>query len=57
MLRKGLSAEGIDAVRCPIGLSQASKDPDAIALSTAAELVEVLAALDASARASEEARA
>ena len=37
--------EAIDSVRCPIGVSQASKDPAAIALSTATELVDVIQAL------------
>jgi xanthine/CO dehydrogenase XdhC/CoxF family maturation factor len=34
-------------VRCPIGVTRDSKDPAAIALSTATELVGVLAALPA----------
>ena len=57
LLQKGFSNEQVDAVRCPIGLSQASKDPAAIALSTAAELVEVLAALAAAWPTSHAARA
>ena len=56
LLQRGFTEEVVDAVRCPIGLSQASKDPDAIALSTAAELVEVLAALDAGQRSVADAR-
>ena len=41
LLKQGFSEEQVDAVRCPIGISQASKDPAAIALSTATELIEV----------------
>ncbi len=41
--QKGISAEAIASVRCPIGVSQVSKTPHAIALSTATELVEVIA--------------
>lgn len=40
---RGFSDDEIARVRCPIGLSQASKTPEAIALSTAAELVDVMA--------------
>lgn len=43
LLRKGLLPEEVDRVRCPIGVSRASKTPAAIALSTATELTEVLA--------------
>jgi len=42
LLKQGFSEEQVDAVRCPIGISQASKDPAAIALSTATELIEVM---------------
>ena len=45
LLRRGFAESAVDAVRCPIGVSQASKDPAAIALSTATELVEALEAL------------
>ncbi|HJP01538.1 MAG TPA: xanthine dehydrogenase accessory protein XdhC [Planctomycetota bacterium] len=41
--RKGVSEEALDSVRCPIGLTRSSKEPGAIAISTAAELLEVLA--------------
>ncbi len=45
LLQRGLTEDALRAVRCPIGVSKASKDPAAIALSTAAELVEVVARL------------
>ena len=38
-----MSEEALDSVRCPIGLTRSSKEPGAIAISTAAELLEVLA--------------
>lgn len=44
---KGFSEEQLAGVQCPIGLSQASKSPAAIALSTATELMEVLSRLHA----------
>ena len=44
---RGLAEELVDAVHCPIGVSQASKDPGAIALSAATELVEVMERLAA----------
>lgn len=44
LLARGFDASVVDGVRCPIGLSKSSKEPAAIALSVAAELVEVLAA-------------
>jgi xanthine dehydrogenase accessory factor len=44
---KGVSDEELDTVRCPIGLSRGSKAPSAIALSTATELVEVMARIPA----------
>jgi len=37
--QRGFSPEALDAVRCPIGAIRASKEPTAIALSVAAELV------------------
>ena len=44
-VERAVSAEAeVDGVRCPIGISQASKDPAAIALSTATELIEVMEA-------------
>ena len=46
LAQRGLDAEAIDAVHCPIGVPQTAKDPAAIALSTATQLVEVLASLD-----------
>jgi len=42
--QRGFSAAELARVRCPIGLTQGSKDPAAIALSTAAELSELLLA-------------
>lgn len=42
--QRGISAERIARVRCPIGLSKRSKEPAAIALSVAAELADVMAA-------------
>lgn len=39
---KGFSDEALDAVRSPIGIVRGSKEPRAIALSVAAELLEVL---------------
>ncbi len=47
LLARGLTDEQLDRVRCPIGLTRASKAPHAIALSTAAELVDVMARLEA----------
>ncbi len=41
--QRGFSAAQLARVRCPIGVSQTSKDPAAIALSTATELVALLA--------------
>ncbi|MDP6763010.1 MAG: xanthine dehydrogenase accessory protein XdhC [Planctomycetota bacterium] len=41
--RKGLSEEALDMVRCPIGQTRSSKEPGAIAVAAAAELIEVLA--------------
>ena len=41
--QRGATEEQLARVRCPIGVHRASKDPRAIALSTAAELTLVLA--------------
>ena len=41
--QRGVPAERIARVRCPIGLSKRSKEPASIALSVAAELADVLA--------------
>lgn len=43
LARRGVPAEAIARVRCPIGLGRVSKEPAAIAISTAAELLEVVA--------------
>ncbi len=43
LAQRGFTAEQLGSVRCPIGVVQGSKDPAAIALSTAAELVQALA--------------
>ena len=40
---RGFTAEQIAKVRCPIGVSKHSKEPTAIAISVAAELLDVLA--------------
>ncbi len=42
LAQRGFAPDRIASITCPIGLSQASKDPAAIALSTATQLVEVL---------------
>jgi xanthine dehydrogenase accessory factor len=42
LMAKGFSEETLDAVRSPIGIVRGSKEPRAIALSVAAELLEVL---------------
>ena len=44
---RGFSAGEIARVRCPIGVTKGAKDPAAIAISTAAELVDLLRASDA----------
>jgi xanthine dehydrogenase accessory factor len=44
LTQRGISADRIARVRCPIGLSKRSKEPAAIALSVAAELADVMAA-------------
>lgn len=43
---RGLGEEQLARVRCPIGLTRGAKDPGAIALSTAAELSDVMARLE-----------
>lgn len=43
LAQRGFTPEQLARVRCPIGVSQSSKDPAAIALSTATELVDHLA--------------
>jgi xanthine dehydrogenase accessory factor len=40
--QRGFTPEQIASVRCPIGASRVSKEPSAIAISTAAELLEVM---------------
>ena len=45
LLARGFDEGAVDSVRCPIGLSKSSKEPSAIALSVAAELVDVFAEL------------
>ena len=45
LLAKGVPRERIDSVVCPIGVSVTSKDPSAIALSAATQLVEVMESL------------
>ncbi len=45
LLARGVPEEKIDTVTCPIGVSRASKDPSAIALATATQLVEVMESL------------
>jgi len=47
LAQRGLSEAQIASVRCPIGLSKHSKEPSAIAISVAAELLEVLEHTDA----------
>ena len=42
---RGISAEDLARVHCPIGLTRGSKEPNAIALSTAAQLSDVMAKL------------
>lgn len=44
LLQRGFSAEELARVRCPIGVTRTSKEPTAIAISTAAELLDVFAA-------------
>jgi xanthine dehydrogenase accessory factor len=45
--QRGFSAAQLAGVRCPIGLSKHSKEPSAIAISVAAELLEILERTDA----------
>lgn len=47
LAQRGLPEAQIASVRCPIGLSKHSKEPSAIAISVAAELLEVLERADA----------
>jgi xanthine dehydrogenase accessory factor len=47
LAQRGFTDEDLATVRCPIGLARTSKEPRAIAVSTAAELLEVLEAADA----------
>ncbi len=47
LAQRGFAPAEIESVRCPIGVSRASKHPRAIALSAATELVEVLERLEA----------
>jgi xanthine dehydrogenase accessory factor len=42
LAQRGFSAEEVARVRCPIGVSKHSKEPTAIAISVAAELIEVM---------------
>jgi len=42
LLQRGFSEAELDRVRCPIGISKHSKEPTAIAISVAAELLEVM---------------
>ena len=44
LLQRGFSEAQVDRVRCPIGATRTSKEPTAIALSTATELLDVLEA-------------
>jgi xanthine dehydrogenase accessory factor len=50
--QRGFEPEQIAKVRCPIGVSKHSKEPTAIAISTAAELLDVMASTNPSSRAS-----
>jgi len=43
LAQRGLTEQQIDSVHCPIGLTKHSKEPAAIAISTAAELLDVMA--------------
>ncbi len=40
LVRKGFAAEEVDRVKCPVGVTRASKEPGAIALSIGAQLIE-----------------
>jgi xanthine dehydrogenase accessory factor len=46
LAERGFSPEQIAGVRCPIGTSKTSKEPAAIAISVAAELLEVMGELE-----------
>jgi xanthine dehydrogenase accessory factor len=46
LLQRGFSPEVIESVHCPIGASKTSKQPRAIAISVAAELLDALATAD-----------
>ncbi|MFT7668657.1 MAG: xanthine dehydrogenase accessory factor [Planctomycetota bacterium] len=46
LAERGVSEELISSVRCPIGTSKTSKEPTAIAISVAAELLELLNAVE-----------
>jgi xanthine dehydrogenase accessory factor len=46
--QRGLGADEIARIRCPIGVSKHSKEPTAIAISVAAELIEVMQTAPAS---------
>jgi len=48
LVQRGFSAQEIARVTCPIGVTKGSKDPAAIAISAAAELLELMHASDAS---------
>lgn len=48
LLERGFDEEQIAGVRCPIGTSKTSKEPAAIAISVAAELIEVMGELERS---------
>lgn len=43
---RGFTSEEIDRVRCPIGATKGSKEPAAIAISTAAEILDVMARVE-----------
>ena len=47
LLERGYTEAELARVRCPIGLSKRSKEPRAIAISTAAELLDAMALADA----------
>jgi len=45
LLARGFDEAQVDSIRCPIGATRTSKEPTAIAISTAAELLEVMQTL------------
>ena len=47
LVQRGFTEAQIAGVRCPIGISKHSKEPSAIAISVAAELLELLERADA----------